>query len=62
MISSSLIKLWRKNAIFSIFPFLEGLRKNFDRKAEENISTDEEHPYFVFHTLIPLKKIFDKKS
>jgi DNA-binding transcriptional ArsR family regulator len=42
--------------------FLEVLRKDFKKIAEEDESSEEEHPYFVFHSLFPLKKIFDKKS
>lgn len=43
--------------------FTRKLREDFELLAEENKDViDEKHPYFVFHTLIPLKKIFDRKS
>lgn len=43
--------------------FTRMLRKDFELLTEENKDAiDEKHPYFVFHTLIPLKKIFDRKS
>lgn len=42
--------------------FMKNLKKDFKLiEKEENNNIDKENLYFVFHSLIPLKKIYDRK-